>query len=150
MLATSTPSPSDQETQIRECVDALTRALRSKDIGALMQYYAPEMVTFDLRPPAQIQGVDAYRKNFEAWFGSVEGLIDYQTRDLRITVNGDVAFCHSLNHVKSTRKGGEKADYWVRVTSGFEKIGGQWLITHEHVSMPIDMRTMQAEVGPQQ
>jgi ketosteroid isomerase-like protein len=40
---------------------------------------------------------------------------------------------------------GEKTDYWVRVTSGFQKINGQWKITHEHVSLPFPNReAMQA------
>lgn len=128
---------------------ALVLALRAKDIDALMAHYAPDMVTFDFRPPLQVRGVDAYRKNFEAWFASVQGPIGYEIRDLRITMSDDIAFCHSLNHVKSTRTTGEKADYWVRVTSGFQKLNGQWMITHEHVSVPINMQTMQAALDLQ-
>jgi ketosteroid isomerase-like protein len=47
----------------------------------------------------------------------------------------------------SIRTTGEKADYWVRVTSGWRKIAGQWLITHEHVSLPINMPSMRAETA---
>jgi uncharacterized protein (TIGR02246 family) len=142
-------SPTTEETRIRERVDRLVRALRAKDIDTLMTHYAPDMVTFDFRSPHQIQGADAYRQNFEAWFGSVQGPIDYELRDLRITASGDVAFCHSLGHVRGTRTGGEKADYWVRVTSGFRKTDGKWMITHEHVSAPINMETMQAALDLQ-
>jgi uncharacterized protein (TIGR02246 family) len=145
----TTTTPTREGAQIRECMDALAQALRAKKIDALMAHYAPDIVTFDLRPPLQVQGVDAYRKNFEAWFASVQGPIDYEIRDLRITMSDDVAFCHSLSHVKSTRTTGEKADYWVRVTSGFQKMNGQWIVTHEHVSMPFNMQTMQAAVDLQ-
>jgi uncharacterized protein (TIGR02246 family) len=150
MPATAMPetvASENEDLQIRQQIESLVRALRAKDIDALMAHYAPDVVTFDLRPPPQIQGANAYRKNFEAWFASVRGSIDYETRDLSTTVRGDVAFCHSLNHVKSTRTTGERADYWVRVTSGLRKINGRWLIAHEHVSMPIDMATMQASPG---
>jgi ketosteroid isomerase-like protein len=132
-----------QDTEIRKSIDALVQALRAKDIDALMTHYAPDILTFDLNPPLQVRGV-GYRKNFELWFSSVQGPIDYETRDLHIAASGDVAFCYSLNHVKSTRTNGEKADYWVRVTSGLQKLNGRWLITHEHVSMPVDMQTMKA------
>jgi uncharacterized protein (TIGR02246 family) len=145
----TTMAPTREEAQIRKCVDSLAQALRAKDIKALMAHYAPDNVTFDFRPPLQVQGVDAYRKNFEAWFASVQGRIDYEIRDLRITTSDDVAFCHSLCHVKSTRTTGEKADYWVRVTSGLRKLNGQWMITHEHVSVPINMQTMQAALDLQ-
>ena len=86
------------------------RALRAKDINALMAHYAPDIVTFDLMP-LQCQGADAYRKNFERWFSSVQGPIDYEIRDLRLTMREDVAFCHYLGRVKSTRATGEKTDY---------------------------------------
>jgi len=141
-MPTST-TPTREDAQIRECMDALAQALRAKDINALMAQYAPDNVTFDLRPPLQV-GVDAYRKNFEAWFASVRGPIDYEIRDLRITMSDDVAFCHYLGRVKSTRTTGEKADYWVRVTSGFQKMNGQWMVIHEHVSVPFNLETMQA------
>lgn len=125
-----------EDAQIRESMDASGQALRAKDINALMAHYAPEIVTFDVRPPLQIEGVDANRKNFEAWFASVQGPIDYEISNLRITMGDDVAFSHYLVHVKSTKTTGEKADYWVRVTSGFQKMNGQWMVTHEHVSLP--------------
>jgi len=127
-----------EDAQIRESMDASGQALRAKDINALMEHYAPEIVTFDVRPPLQIEGVDAYRKNFEAWFASVQGPIDYEISNLRITMSDDVAFSHYLVHVKSTKTTGEKADYWVRVTSGFQKMNGQWMVTHEHVSLPFE------------
>ena len=145
----TTSTPTREDTQIREFVNGLAQALRAKDVDALMKHYAPDNVTFDVRPPLQVQGVDAYRKNFEAWFASVQGKIDYEVSDLRITRSDDVAFCHSLCHVKSTRTTGEKADYWIRVTSGLRKINGRWMITHEHVSAPINMETMQAALDLQ-
>jgi ketosteroid isomerase-like protein len=30
----------------------------------------------------------------------------------------------------------------VRVTDGYKKVNGQWLIAHEHVSIPVDLATM--------
>jgi uncharacterized protein (TIGR02246 family) len=144
-----TTTPTREDARIRERMDALAQALRAKDINALMTHYAPDMVTFDLRPPLQVQGADAYRRNFEAWFASVQGPIEYEIRDLRITVRDDVAFCHYLGHVKSRRTTGEKTDYWVRVTSGLQKMNGQWMVSHEHVSVPLNMETMQAALDLQ-
>jgi ketosteroid isomerase-like protein len=102
-----------------------------------MAHHAPDMVTFDLMP-LQCLGADAYRKNFEAWFASVQGPIDYEIRDLRLTRRDDVAFCHYLGRVKSTRATGQKTDYWVRATMGLQKMNGQWMVTHEHVSVPFN------------
>lgn len=139
-----TAAPAREDSQIRAFMDGFAQALRARDIDALMAHYAPDTVTFDIRPPAQVKGAQAYRKNFETWFASVAGPIDYELHDLRIAASGEVGFCHSLCHVRSTRTTGEKSDYWVRVTSGLRRTNGQWSIIHEHISMPIDLQTMQA------
>jgi len=114
------------EAQIRQLIEQWAQALYTKDLNTLMSYYAPDILTFDILPPLQYQGVDAYRKNFEAWFAAVQGPIEYETRDLRITTGDDVAFCHSLNCVRSTRTTGEQSETWVRVTVGFRKMEGTW------------------------
>jgi uncharacterized protein (TIGR02246 family) len=143
----TTTTPTTNDAQIRERIDALAQALRAKDINALMAHYAPDIVTFDIMP-LQTLGVDAYGKNFEAWFASVQGPIDYEIRDLRTTMRDDVAFCHYVGHLKSTRTTGEKNDYWVRVTMGLQKMNGQWMVTHEHVSVPFtNMETMRAALA---
>ena len=63
-------------TQIRERLDAWTRALHAKDLDALMALYAPDTITFDLMPPSQVDGAERYRKNFEHWFAAMPGPID--------------------------------------------------------------------------
>jgi uncharacterized protein (TIGR02246 family) len=137
-------SQARDEAQIRQLIEQWAQALHAKDLNTLMSYYAPDILTFDILPPLQYQGVDAYRKNFETWFAAVQGPIKYETRDLRITTGEDVALCHSLNRVRSTRITGETTETWVRVTVGFQKIEGLWKITHEHVSVPCDMETSRA------
>src|SRR5688572_23642793 len=131
----TTTTLSREATQIRERMDTLAQALRARNINTLMAHYAPDVVVFDLMP-LQTLGADAYRKNFETWFTSVQGSIGYEIRDLRIVVRDDVAFCCYLGHVKSTRKTGEKNDYRVRVTASLQKMNGQWMVAHEHVSVP--------------
>jgi uncharacterized protein (TIGR02246 family) len=135
----TTTTPTTDDARIREFIDALAQALRAKDIDALMGHYAPDVVVFDLMP-LQTLGADAYRKNFEAWFASVQGPIDYQVRDVRVTRGDDVALCHYVGHVATTRTTGERAEYRVRVTAGCRKLDGRWIITHEHVSVPFPNR----------
>ena len=134
----TTPTATQDEAAIRARLAAWARALHEKDLDALMALYAPDVVTFDLMPPQRVPDAAHYRKNFERWFEAMPGPIDYDSQDLRITLGDTVAFCHCLSHVQGTRANGEKADYWVRVTVGFEKRNGQWLMTHDHVSMPLD------------
>lgn len=131
-------------TEIRERLNQWTQALRAKNLDALMALYAPDTITFDLMPPSQVDGADRCRENFKRWFAAMPGPIAYEFHGLRITTGDDVAFCHGLGHVTATRANGEKADYWVRVTVGLQKRDGQWLMIHDHVSMPIEMETRKA------
>jgi len=127
------------ETQIQQLIDGWAKALRVKNVEAVMSHYAPQIVLFDILPPLLYRGANAYRKNWEEWFATWQGPIGYEIRDLGITVGDDVAFSHSLNRISGRRTNGEDTDVWVRVTAGFRKIDGKWLITHEHVSVPFYM-----------
>ena len=132
----STPDP---VAEVRERLETLAQAIRDKDVEALMSHYAPDIVVFDVRPPLFVQGAGDYRKNFEKWFASIQGPIDYEMNDLHISMSESHAFCFCRSHVTGTKPGGERVDYWVRVTSCLQKANGQWLVGHEHVSMPATM-----------
>jgi ketosteroid isomerase-like protein len=54
-------------------------------------------------------------------------------------VGDDVAFAHSLNRISGTLKDGSRSDFWLRSTTCFRKIDGNWLIAHDHVSVPLDL-----------
>jgi len=145
----ATEQTARDEAEIRQRIEQWVDALQAKDLNVLMSYYASDILTFDIVPPLHYQGIEAYKKNFEAWFAAVQGPIDYETRDLRITTGDAVAFCHSLNRVRSTTTTGKHTETWVRVTVGFRKIEGLWMITHEHISVPCDMETSQAALDLQ-
>lgn len=127
------------EAQIRQVIALWTKALRAKDVDGLMSRYAPDILLFDLAPPLEYRGADAYRKNWEGWLPTFEGPVGYEIRDLSITTGDEVAFSHSLNRISGKRTNGEDTDVWVRATFGFRKINGKWMIAHEHLSVPYEM-----------
>ncbi len=135
------------EAQLRQLLDGWVKAVHTKNINKIMSYYTPDILLFDLAPPLEYRGADAYRKNWEEWLPSFQGPVGYEIRDLSITTSDDVAFCHSLNRISGTRTNGEETDVWVRATNGFRKIDGKWMITHEHVSVPFDMETYKASLN---
>lgn len=124
------------EASLRQRFEKLAQAIRDKNIDDLMVDFSPDVVAYDLMPPLELCGADAYRKSFERWFALFEGPINYEMQGLRISLSESHAFCHCLSHVTGTRLGGDKADYWVRVTACFQKMNGQWHVAHEHVSIP--------------
>lgn len=124
------------DAAIRECIDSMTQAIRAKDVDTLMTHYAPDVVAFDVMPPLDVQGASEYRKNFERWFAQLPGPIEYDPHDVRISVGDSVALSFFKSHVRGTHQDGSTADYWVRVTTEFQKVNGQWMVGHEHVSLP--------------
>jgi uncharacterized protein (TIGR02246 family) len=129
----------NDERQIRTLIDNWANAIRAKDVDGLMSHYTPDILVFDLAPPLQYAGIDAYRKNFEEWFSSFQGSIGCEIRDLSINAGDDVAFGHSLNRISGKRTSGEETDVWVRATVCYRKIDGEWRIAHEHASVPFYM-----------
>ena len=128
-----------EETEIRAQIDAWGAALRAKHLEKIVSRYAPDAVTADLAPPLWNRGADALRKNFGEWFRSWIGPIGFEMRDVHVTTSGDVAFARMLNHIQGMRTNGEATDVWVRATVCFRKIGGEWKVVHEHVSVPFYM-----------
>lgn len=124
------------DAAIRERIDSMTEAIRAKDIDTLMTHYAPDVVAFDVLPPLDVRGANEYRKNFERWFAQMPGPLDYEPQDVRISVGDSVALSFFKSHVRGTHKDGSPADYWVRVTTEFQKVNGEWMVGHEHVSLP--------------
>ena len=125
------------QSEIQALLDTRVEASRAKDIDRLMSLYAPGIIYFDVVPPTQFAGTDAVRQNFQRWFDEYDGPIGLETHDLQIAVSGDVAFAHMLHLDSGTRKNGFNAAVWIRSTVCCRRIDDRWLITHEHISLPI-------------
>ena len=127
-------------------VAALARflaACNAGDLNAIMKAYVPNqsLVVFDVVPPRQYLGADAYRKDWKDFLASFKGRPKFDITDLAIAVEGNLGFSHSIQRVRGTDTKGQPIDITVRVTDGYRKIGGDWLIVLEHVSVPVDLAT---------
>ena len=132
------------EADIRRRIDELVAAVRAADLERVMSIYAPDLVTFDIVPPLQKVGAEGKRKNWMDVFATYQRPLDYEIRDLSITVGDDVAFAYSLNRISGALKNGNKVEQWLRWTACFRKLDGNWLIVHDHVSVPTDFATGKA------
>jgi uncharacterized protein (TIGR02246 family) len=134
------------EVQIRELIEDKIQAVRAKDIDGATSNYAPDVLSFDVVNRLQYIGSDAIRKRLEEWFSSFQGSIGFEVRDLSITSGDSVAFSHSLNHVSATTTEGVKLDMWWRETACYRKLDGKWMITHQHSSVPFDVKSGKASL----
>ena len=136
------------QAAIKALEDRFTAAFNAKDVNAIMALYTPgdNLVVFDAVPPRQYTGWAAYKTDWENTFAAYPGPIEMKLSELDITVGGDVAYSHSIQAGTFTDKSGKKIAMTVRVTDGYKKVNGQWLISHEHVSVPVDFATMKPDM----
>ena len=146
--APQTSSGNKDEQEIRALEERFAAAFRAKDVPAIMKSYAPgsELFVFDVVPPRQYVGFDAYKKDFEDFFAAFPGPVDkFEVQDLSIVTDSKLAFSHSVQPGIMTAKDGSKVNLVVRVTDAYRKINGKWLIIHEHLSVPVDLTTGKAD-----
>jgi ketosteroid isomerase-like protein len=125
-------------SEIRALLDRQSEAMRTKDIDRLMSLYSPDIVYFDVVPPLRYVGAAALRGRFLQWFGDWKGSIGLEIRDLHILASEDLAVAHWLSRASGTLKDGNEVGAWVRATNCCQRSNHGWVITHEHVSWPVD------------
>ena len=143
MLCLSTSAMADKadEQAIRRLEDRFAQAFNAKNLDAIMSVYSWDVFVFDLVPPRQYVGADAYRKDWQNLFAALKGPVKVEISDLRIVNDGTLGYSSSIQHVVSTDAKGPPVDFTVRVTDAYRKTSGKWLITQEHVSVPVDLET---------
>ncbi len=132
---------SKDEQQIRALEDKFAAAVNAKDVNAIMKLYVPgdELLVFDVVPPRQYAGWDAYKKDWEGEFAMMPGPVKFEVSDLSVTTDGRLGWSHSIQHVAWMTSDGKPMELTVRVTDCYRKIDGKWLIVLEHVSVPVDL-----------
>jgi ketosteroid isomerase-like protein len=134
------------ESEVKALLDSRSEAVWTKDIDRLMSFYSPDIVYFDIVPGLQYTGSAALRPRFLQWFDGFRGSIGQEIRDLHISASGDVAVAYMLIRASGTLKDGREVGYWVRATSAFQRSNHRLLVTHEHVSLPVDFQSGSAVI----
>lgn len=131
-MDTNRPELQTKDDPIRTLIAGWAEAIRSRDIDRVVAHHDAEVVLYDV-PPPQWTGIDDYRRSFEgflSWLGE-SGV--WELGDLTVVVGDDVAYAYCTVRCRGTGKT-ETLD--VRLTLGLRRQDGQWLITHEHHSVP--------------
>ncbi|GAB3807015.1 hypothetical protein GCM10028798_30780 [Humibacter antri] len=129
------------EAELRQHITHIIEAIGAKDVDALRRLYAGDVVSFDVEPPLQHVGIDAKLRNWVKAFAVFDRLA-YEVRDLQFEVGDDVAFGHGFGRLSGVLRNGTRTPgMWVRVSYGFRRIGGEWSLVHDHVSVPFDVTT---------
>ena len=132
---------SSTESEIRALLDTQSEAIRNKDLDRLMSLFSADILYFDVVPPLQYVGTAALRARFTEWFEGYDGLIDLDVREVQVSAGGDIAVVTRLSRARGTLKNGREVGSWVRATSTCRRASAAWLVTHEHVSLPVDLKS---------
>lgn len=124
------------EVQIRQLLNDWAKATREGDKDAVLSSHVSDPLIFDVLAPLQYKGAEAYRKSINEWWPTDEGEALFEMHELGITTGETVAFAHCLIEC------GKKTNPdWVRATFCLQKSDGKWMITHQHGSMPISLKS---------
>ena len=129
------------QSEVRALLDSQAEAIRMKDIDRLMSLYSPDITYFDVVPPLRFVGAAALRGRLVEWFDAYDGAIDLEIRDVNVVATADFAVAYMLTRAKGTLKNGRKVGSWVRATTCCRRWNHGWLVAHEHVSLPVDVRS---------
>lgn len=132
------------EAAILELQESWLAAVRDKDIEAITAHYASDIVAFDAISQLQFKGVEAYRKHWEECMAMCQGPMTFELHEVSISADEHVAFCHALVNCGGTNDKGEMESGWTRMSAGYRRIDGRWLVVHEHFSAPFDMASGKA------
>jgi ketosteroid isomerase-like protein len=121
------------ERQIRTLIEAWADAVRRHDMPGILAHHAHDIVMFDLPPPLQSKGIEAYRKTWDLFFQYHKPSQAFDVEELTIAVGDDAAFAFGVMRCGAgSRPGG----FSFRLTIGLRKIDGEWRVAHEHHSIP--------------
>ena len=132
------------EQQLRDLIDERVAAVHAKDPGPLAARQHPDVVSFNVLPPLTVRGSEAVQRQTQDWFDAYPGPIGYEVSDVAVEADGDLGWCRFVYHVSGTLATGDDVDMWVRASLTCRRVDGEWLIVHDHESVPFDPSTGQA------
>jgi uncharacterized protein (TIGR02246 family) len=127
---------SDDEAAVRDVIEAWAASVRRKDYQGVLRNHSPDLVMFDVPPPFQSKGLDAYKASWDLFFSWSSDPIPFEVHEMNITAGADVAFVVATMGCAAPGADGKPTGLDFRLTVGLRKIDGQWTITHEHHSLP--------------
>ncbi len=130
------------EDELRRLHQRWFDATAAKDLDALMNPIAADIVSYEHDQPLQHVGVRAVREVCQAGLEAAgDGAVQWDVPDQKIVVGGDLAVAWGLNRVRVTPPGGRRVDSWSRGTRVFARRDGAWRLIHQHLSYPYDPTT---------
>jgi uncharacterized protein (TIGR02246 family) len=123
------------ESAIRALIERWAAAVHAGDLDGVLADHADDIQMFDVPPPNEIRGIDAYRETWPPFFEWQKRAV-FEIVSLDVTAGADVAFATALLRCGTKEELKNDPDNRLRLTIGLRKEGGRWVVSHEHHSFP--------------
>jgi len=127
-----------EDVRIKALLESWADAVRRHDLPAILAHHERDMVMFDLPPPLQCKGIEAYEQTWGLFFRYHKPGKAFDFRELSVTAGTDVAFAVAIMRCgpDSSSNPADKDGFLIRLPVGLRKVNGEWGIAHEHHSVP--------------
>jgi uncharacterized protein (TIGR02246 family) len=129
---------SADEAEIRALIERWSKAVRDEDRAEIRKDHDAHILMFDVPPPFQSRGIEEYMATWDLFLSCVEKPVTFNFTEVAVTAGTDVAFATAIGHCVNIDKAGQREPLKFRLTMGLCKMGGKWIITHEHHSLPAE------------
>jgi uncharacterized protein (TIGR02246 family) len=127
---------SSEDLAVRNVVESWAAAVRSRDYEGILKNHSSDIVMFDVPPPFQSKGIEAYKKTWDLFFSCAVDPVVFDIAAMTVFADSNLAFVIATMHCTEPGSQGEREKLEFRLTIGLQKIDGQWTIMHEHHSVP--------------
>ncbi len=124
------------EAAIRALVEDWASSVRRRDLRGILRNHSTNIVMFDVPPPLQSKGLEAYRRTWETFFSWSLDPVVFDISEMTVTAGTDVAFVAAVMRCAGTEATGVDIELEFRLTIGLRKINSQWIVMYEHHSIP--------------
>lgn len=123
--------------EITDLIRAWVSAVRAGDLEGVLSAHAEDIVMFDVPPPDNgVRGIDAYRETWPPFFGWLRSGASFDIVEMDVTAGDDVAYAWALLRCGTEDEFRKDPDNRLRLTIGLRRVGGRWVVSHEHHSFP--------------
>ena len=122
--------------EVRQLVEEWAGAVRRNDLAGILRNHSPSILMFDVPPPLQSEGIDAYTRTWDVFFSWSHDPVVFDIAEMSVTAGREVAFVAAVMRCSGRETSGEDIELEFRLTVGLRKIAGRWIVMHEHHSIP--------------
>lgn len=125
-------------TEVIDQIALWDKAISRQQIDTVIQYCSDQVSLFDVS--SQITGIKEYRKEWEKFRPYFSAHIEIVRSNISLHTSTDLAVMHCFTRVVDAETSSALVP-WCRTTLCLQKKQSQWLVVHQHISIPVDVQT---------